>query len=343
MLKNSFYAFILFSLFSCVDAQKEYSLLQEAEETIPVDTVEVIVINTVSPQDIHLVKALLYDRYTLEDHYIYVDNKKDTIERSFQWEKVKERLAFLENFRQDICTWAVLQNYKNGNGESPTVRHFVRDEYSYVSDTFGVQRYQSVALYLSPDSVVPERYGRDGTPVKLLNATDSLSEFYQVIPATIEGEWWANKRQVKVLGDTLRFDHVIVVDVTNQSVAGLENKDGEWLIRSMNPATSGVYRPPYAQATPVGMYLIQQKKRKMVYLRDGSAETGGFAPYANRFTNGAYLHGIPSVHPSTREIEYSSSLGTTPRSHMCVRTASSHAKFVYDYFPIFHTVVLVID
>ena len=36
------------------------------------------------------------------------------------------------------------------------------------------------------------------------------------------------------------------------------------------------------------MYLLQQKKSRMVFLKDGSAATGGYAPYASRFTNGAY-------------------------------------------------------
>lgn len=55
----------------------------------------------------------------------------------------------------------------------------------------------------------------------------------------------------------------------------------------------------------------------MIYLVDGSKETGGFAPYANRFTNGAYIHGVPVNAPRKSLIEYSPSLGTTPRSHMC--------------------------
>ena len=46
----------------------------------------------------------------------------------------------------------------------------------------------------------------------------------------------------------------------------------------MNPATTGMHAPPYAQETPLGMYLLQQKKTRMVFLKDGSAETGGYAP-----------------------------------------------------------------
>ena len=111
----------------------------------------------------------------------------------------------------------------------------------------------------------------------------------------------------------------------------------------MNPITSGLHRPPYAQETPLGIFLIQEKKQKMIYHEDGSTEIGGFAPWASRFTNGAYLHGIPVNVPRTALIEYSPSLGTTPRSHMCVRNATSHAKFIYEWAPEEKTIVFVLE
>ena len=82
----------------------------------------------------------------------------------------------------------------------------------------------------------------------------------------------------------------------------------------------------YAQPTPLGMFVLQEKKPKMIFLKDGSTATGGFAPYANRFNNGGYIHGVPTNAPAKGIIEYSYTLGTTPRSHMCVRNATSHAK-----------------
>lgn len=33
----------------------------------------------------------------------------------------------------------------------------------------------------------------------------------------------------------------------------------------MNPATTGMHRPPYAQETPLGMFVVQQKKSRMVF------------------------------------------------------------------------------
>lgn len=81
----------------------------------------------------------------------------------------------------------------------------------------------------------------------------------------------------------------------------------------------------------------------MVFLKDGSKETGGYAPYASRFTDGAYIHGVPVNEPRKTQIEYSWSLGTTPRSHMCVRNATSHAKFIFDWAPVNETIIFVLE
>lgn len=72
-------------------------------------------------------------------------------------------------------------------------------------------------------------------------------------------------------------------------------------------------------------------------------ETGGYAPYASRFTDGAYIHGVPVNEPRKTQIEYSWSLGTTPRSHMCVRNATSHAKFIFDWAPVNETIIFVLE
>lgn len=276
------------------------------------------------------------DGDNLPDSYPY----KDTV-RSFKWEVIRNCLAYIENMQRDTARWVVLQNYKNQNREAPLVRQFVRDAYRRISDTLGVERYQSVPLYLLTDTVVPERYGRDGTLAHLVGEEGG---FYRIRPATLENEWWAPRRYLKLLSDTILFNHVVFVDRLDQNITALERiGKNEWKIRSMNPATTGRRAPPYAQETPLGMYLLQQQKSRMVFLKDGSSETGGYAPYASRFTNGAYIHGVPVNVPRTAMIEYSASLGTTPRSHMCVRNATSHAQFIFEWAPVERSLVVVIE
>lgn len=295
------------------------------------------VVPDLTADDIQLEKALLYDRYTLADAYPY----KDTT-RYFQWEKIRERLALLENLQKTSATWCILRNYKNRNGEAPLVKDYRRNVYRRVADTCGVERYQGIPLYLPADTLTPKRYGRDGFLTRYQGETGS---FVRVTPIDLgEEEWYTPTRYVKVLPDTTRFDKAVFVDRHNQNITTLERKEkGRWLIRSMNPATTGRHRPPYAQETPLGMFVLQEKKKRMIFLKDGSKATGGFAPYASRFNNGGYIHGVPTNAPATEILEFSPTLGTIPRSHMCVRNATSHSKFIFDWASVNETIIFVLE
>ena len=149
--------------YSCTSRTGEISPVHEQQQTdsLSQDTITQPEVKPVekklTAEQIQITKDLLYDQYTLEDTYPY----KDTT-RQFQWDKIKERLALLENIQLQPSTWAILQNYKNRNGEAPLVKNFKRNAYGRVADTLGIERYQSVPLYLLTDTLVPERYGQDG-------------------------------------------------------------------------------------------------------------------------------------------------------------------------------------
>lgn len=289
-----------------------------------------------SPEDIRVEKALLFDEYTLDDSYPYKDAT-----RVIKWNKIKSNLALIENARRSSHPWGVLQNYKNLNREAPVVYNFHRNEYKLVSDSLGIARYQSAPLYALGDSIKPRRYGRDGTPVTI---KDSVGGFYRLSLFESDEEWMVPKRYVLVLPEDTDFRHAIFVDRSDQNIVTMEQEEaGKWLVRSVNPCTTGKHNPPYQMETPLGTFLLQEKKVKMYYTHDGSSKLAGYAPYASRFDNGGYLHGVPSNNPNGKMIEYSRSLGTTPRSHMCVRNATSHAKFIYDNMPTLRTLVVVID
>ncbi len=96
----------------------------------------------ISPEDVSLSEELLFDKYTLADEYPY---KKKT--RTFQWSKIKEYLAFVENFQNENITYAVLQNYRNLNGMAPLVKNHTRNHYDNTIDSVGVERSQSIPLF----------------------------------------------------------------------------------------------------------------------------------------------------------------------------------------------------
>lgn len=323
-------------LSACTFEKKNTDLAGESiDSLIVVDTISPLP-KEIKPEDIIIRKDFLYDKYTLDDEYPY----KDTT-RIFQWEKIKKLIALVETVQLEKSSWGVLQNRQNRNGEADVARNFKRNKYNLITDSLGIERYQGIPLYLLEDTITPERYTMDGSLVKISNDT---TKFVRASTVYFEGDWYIPRKYIKPIDiDTLYFNKLIFVDRTNQNITTLEKTDSAWLVRSMNPATTGVYKPPYAHPTPLGIFVIQEKKAKMIFLKDGSTETGGFAPYASRFCNGAYIHGVPSNVPRTSIIEYSQTLGTIPRSHMCVRNASSHAEFVYNWAPVYESLVFVIE
>lgn len=288
--------------------------------------------------DTDIVKELTYTQHTLADTYPY----KDTT-RMFQWDKIRGWIESLEKVQGDSVHWVTLQNYKNQNGIAPEVQDPELNEYRSTTDAYGVSRYQSIPLYSAENLETPERYGRDGS--LFLYIKDSV-DYVKVCSMLYDGAWYVPSKYVKKLDATV-FGKVIFVDRTDQNIATLEKGTGStWYVRSMNPATTGRHNPPYQQETPLGVYVIQEHKPKMYYLHDGSSEIAGFAPWASRFTRGGYIHGVPLNNPNATErnyIELSSTLGTTPRSHMCVRNATSHAKYIYDWAVPLESLVVVFD
>ena len=185
--------------YSCTSCTGEISPVHEQQtDSLSQDTIvqpEVKPVNKkLTAEQIEISKDLLYDQYTLEDTYPY----KDTT-RQFQWDKIKERLALLENIQLQPSTWAILQNYKNRNGEAPLVRSFKRNAYGRVADTLGIERYQSVPLYLLTDTLVPERYGQDG---ELTRFIEDGEKFIKAEPMFTGDEWMIPKKYVKVIVET---------------------------------------------------------------------------------------------------------------------------------------------
>src|SRR5690606_39841346 len=130
----------------------------------------------------------------------------------------------------------------------------------------------------------PTLYGRDGSLVKLLSS-DTV-DFVKLEGVSFDGTWEVPKRYVKRIGDTVTFHRVVFVDVTNQNILTVERTgDCEWVIKSMNPATTGQHKPPDAHERPSGILVVQDKKEKMNYYNDGTSTIEWCVPTASRHTN----------------------------------------------------------
>lgn len=289
--------------------------------------------------------TVLYD-FALEytGHLIETPESYETKNglRKFQFDRMAESILPVREAFADGTVFYV-DNYKNRNGMAPKLPGG--------KDAFGISRGSAVPAYDERDTGSAFRYLPDGTLVSILWED---SAFAEVVPV---GESGASSyfvpQQYMASEDPLEaLDKVIVIDRANQNMAAFERAGEipEWKIVSYSLATTGK-TGKYHQPTPLGYYFAVEKKPRFYYLKDGTNTIEGYAPYAIRFTAGAYIHGVPSayryaedgskVDPGFRES--SDTLGTVPLSHKCVRTYTSHAKFLYDWYEHGKTVVIVIE
>ena len=279
-------------------------------------------------------KDITFKPYLLENQYKY---KNDT--RCFQWKQITSIIDDLGIFYNRNESFGVLRNYKNRQGYPPlTVEHII-NTYNLYEDNFQILRHQGIPLYNLTSDEAPVRYSLDGSLVSLISKE---KDFYTIEHAHIKGLWRVPKQYFHPISAT-EFNKIIFIDKTNQNITAMEFVNTVWYVKSMNPATTGQFKPPYKQVTPNGIFVLQNKKPKMFFIKDGTKQIGGFAPYASRFCGGAYIHGIPINYPRTKFIEYRKTLGTIPLSHMCVRNATSHANFIYEWGEKNKTLIIIIE
>ncbi|MGL5098664.1 MAG: hypothetical protein ACRC6B_01305, partial [Fusobacteriaceae bacterium] len=209
-------------------------------------------------QAVEIEKDLKYKKYTLPDKYTVTLGKKK-VTREYQWEKKKGEINKLEEYLTEYSVYGNLRNYKNLIGTAPAID-------GKVVDAFGVSRQAAVPLYSNVQQPKIVRYGRDGAFIGIIDRGEkyTLLNIYG-----IEGEWLVENKYIKI-SPVKEFKKLIFVDRKYQHSASLEKVGEIWKIRSMNPVTTGLEKPPYSLETPTGVFMIQEKTPKMLYLKEGS-------------------------------------------------------------------------
>ncbi|MEN2776037.1 SH3 domain-containing protein [Acetivibrio clariflavus] len=258
--------------------------------------------------------------------------------RSFQFDKMYEAVKRAER-EIETNTIAYISNYKNSTGTAPLYNGNTKDK-------FGIQRYQAAPAYYQPNLNSEFRYISDGTVVSVLEETES---FYKIRTLSFEGEYYVPKKYVSFNKSIEKLTKAIVVDRKNQNEGVFELIDGKWNLISYTYATTGE-NARYKLPTDLGYFMAIEKVSRFLYLSDTTKQIAGYAPYGIRFNGGAYIHGVPvdyvfkdgkRIDPGMQE--YSSTIGTVPKSHKCVRNYTSHAKFLYDWVDIGKSMVIVIE
>jgi lipoprotein-anchoring transpeptidase ErfK/SrfK len=280
--------------------------------------------------------------------------------RGFQLGRAAKMIEALEAFTSKGQT-AFVHNYKNRAGAPPTLS-------GKTIDALGNRRDQSAPLYDAPSGIL-KRYLEDGSIVNVVEESESWSRIALV--DTVD-EYWTPTRYLSRNNAVSALSQAIVVDRRSQNIAVFEKDSNGWTLISLSLATTGG-NDKYRMPTPLGFFQAIEKRSRFQFLGDISKKIEGYAPYATRFSGGAYIHGVPVSYvtktiepaigvgagsdasttapappPITKQIdpgmrEYLSSIGTVPLSHKCVRNYTSHAKFIYDWVRIGQSAVLVIE
>lgn len=190
----------------------------------------------------------------------------------------------------------------------------------------------------------------DFDPIEEYNKNTEVTAVKIYIPSFGVSLWVKEKyiSEDKKSPDIL--NQAIIVDRLNQTIVVFEYEE-RWKVISMNYSSTGKIGE-YSLPTPLGFYMAIEKKPKFDYVEDGTTKIVGYAPYAIRFSAGGYLHGVPMEYGFTEtgkrttpvsNQEYLASIGTIPRSHMCVRNYTSHAEFMYDWVDIGNCAIIVIE
>lgn len=266
----------------------------------------------------------------------YVSSRQVQL-RSFRYAKAEAAVNLAQRYA-DIGSLTYIDNWKERNGKSPLYR-------GKTEDTKGNHRAQSAPGYPDPTNLSEFFYIADGTLVRYLSERGDLIR--TEIVATGETLYIPNRYLPKIQAVT-DLKKLIAIDLDQQNELVYEKIDGTWTLISRTFATTGKIGT-YSSPTPKGFFYAIELRKQFYYYKDGTTMFQGYAPYAIRFTDSAYIHGIPvdfhytsqgtRVVPGHRET--SSTIGTIPLSHKCVRNNTSHAKFLYDWFSTGETIVVI--
>lgn len=258
--------------------------------------------------------------------------------RVFRFSRMQDAVNEL---KQQVAQGALhfIRNYKNQNGAPPAKGDAAVDEHGY-------RAYHSAPAYERADTDSDFRYIPDGMLVRILDETGDL---YHVNVPAFGGDYYVPKKYIDPNATLSRLNHVVVVDRDQQNQASFELGESGLNLISYTLSTTG-FPGDFSFETTLGSYKAIEKKERFEYLQKETQDIAGYAPFAVRFTGGAYIHGVPvayeeqdgeKVDPGT--IEYLHTIGTFPRSSMCVRNYTSHAEFLYNWMDSQNGAVIVIE
>ena len=247
-----------------------------------------------------------------------------TAKRMFRFERALDKIHELQNFvdgeaakgRELVSANSYSPNPANKNPKTQ------KDKYGTSWEQNTVGKSGSETIYV-PDRSIMSIISTNGG--RSLVDVGSIKENVEIPNGNIA-------RNPKI---TPSFKKVVAIDIENQNTILFErNSDNEWEVISYGYTKTGI-ESQLGYETPKGFFVCPTVKYVMGYT-DGLGRQEGSARYAMRFSGGGYMHGTPvaASEESKREFvmkQQEKLLGIFTGTRKCVRTAETHARFMFDW------------
>jgi hypothetical protein len=269
------------------------------------------------------------------------------IRRGFYWTEIGNKINLINTF---------IVNSNREKKDLYVILAYVPLSKSYYSpvDKFGNRATQSIKGYLNSNLKGEYINLPDQTLFKKLSETKDYIEletpFYGGSYYIKNDEKFFKKMDLKE-----KVNKYIAIDTQSQSEVALErNKEtNKYEVITYSLVTTGKDNGYSSYDTPHGVFMVAHTRTYMMFTRNLKADEkiesipkrlkagndlviAGEAPYAIRFSGGAYLHGIPGPIGASSESKWytASKIGTYKESHKCVRHYDDQIKFLFDWLSV---------
>ena len=291
--------------------------------------------------------------------WFYVKNNKENvisegflsadngIKRGFYWREIGEKINLINTF---------IVNSNREKKDLYVISAYVPLSKSYYSpvDKFGNRATQSVKGYLKSSLEGEYINLPDQTLFKKLSET---KDYIELETPFYGGSYFVKNKEksFKKIDLKEKVNRYVSIDTQSQSEVALErNKEtDQYEVITYSLVTTGKDNGYSSYDTPHGVFMVAHTRTYMMFTRNlRETETltsipkglragrnqvvSGEAPYAIRFSGGAYLHGIPGPIGASSESKWytAAKIGTYKESHKCVRHYDDQIKFLFDWLSV---------
>lgn len=269
------------------------------------------------------------------------------IKRGFYWNEISSRINMINSF--------IAESNKNSK-DLYVILAYVPLSKNYFSpvDKFGNRSTQSIKAYTNKSLEgeyinIPDQ--------SLFRKLSETAEYIELETPFYGGPYYIknNSKVYKKVSLNDKINRYIAIDTNSQSEVAVERniENNQYEVITYSFVTTGKDNGYSSYDTPHGVFMVAHTRTYMMFTRNlksteniktipkrlvaGQGQViAGEAPYAIRFSGGAYLHGVPGPIGASSAAKWytASKIGTYKESHKCVRHYDDQIKFLFEWLSV---------